>query len=219
MQERHDERDRARRQAEEALLEPPFPHSAAPPPRRLLANRPFAWLVASYGISQLGFWAFFLAILGQAGFEYQAGAFQLGILFSSFSISFLLLTAPLGQVCDRWSPKWVMALAALVGVASVIAAMAAHSMTWLYLAFALDGSWEPVGGRIVEARGTLAVEVVSNCGNAAVEVEGIRRNIIRILSLDANGSECAAIGRRDPMVADLQARYPGLPAGAVRLIA
>ena len=57
-----DERDRVRRQAEEALLEPPFPHSAAPPPRRLLANRPFAWLVASYGISQLGFWAFFLAI-------------------------------------------------------------------------------------------------------------------------------------------------------------
>src|SRR5207244_13454194 len=84
-----DERDRVRRQAEEALLEPPFPHSAAPPPRRLLANRPFAWLVASYGISQLGSWAFFLAILAQAGFVHHAGAFQLGSLFSLFSTSFL----------------------------------------------------------------------------------------------------------------------------------
>jgi hypothetical protein len=34
----------------------------------------------------------------------------------------------------------------------------------LNLAFALDGSGEPVGVRIVEAGGTLAVEVVSNSG-------------------------------------------------------
>src|SRR5438874_9538260 len=134
-----DERDRVRRQAEEALLEPPFPHSAAPPPRRLLANRPFAWLVASYGISQLGFWAFFLAILGQAGFEYHAGAFQLGILFSSFSISFLLLTAPFGQVCDRWSPKWMVVAGQVVAIASVVPAMVGHSVGWLYAASVIDG--------------------------------------------------------------------------------
>ncbi len=135
----HDERDRARRQAEEALLEPPFPHTAAPPPRRLLANRPFAWLVASYGVSQLGFWAFFLAILGQTGFEYHAGAFQLGILFSSFSISFLLLTAPLGQVCDRWSPKWMVVAGQVVAIGSVVPAMVGHSVGWLYAASVIDG--------------------------------------------------------------------------------
>ena len=83
----HAERDRARRQSEEALLEPPFPHSAAPPPRKLLANRPFAWMVASYGVSQLGFWGFFLAILGQASFEFHAGAFR--------CINCQMLTAPL----------------------------------------------------------------------------------------------------------------------------
>src|SRR6266496_2650864 len=128
-----DERDRARHQAEQALFEPPLPHTASPPPR-LLANRPFAWLVASYGVSQLGFWAFFLAILGQAGFEYHAGAFQLGILFSSFSISFLLLTAPLGQVCDRWSPKWMVVAGQFVSIASVVPAMVGHSVGWLYAA-------------------------------------------------------------------------------------
>src|SRR6266496_473514 len=133
MDERHDERDRARRQAEEALLEPPLPHSATPAPS-LLANRPFIWLVASYGVSQLGFWGFFLAILGQASFEYHAGAFQLGILFSSFSISFLLLTAPLGQVCDRWSPKWMVVAGQFVSIASVVPAMVGHSVGWLYAA-------------------------------------------------------------------------------------
>jgi DNA-3-methyladenine glycosylase II len=62
--------------------------------------------------------------------------------------------------------------------------------------------------RIVETGGTLVVEVVSNSANATVE--DIQRNVIRILSLDGNESEFAAIGRRDPVVADLQARYPGL---------
>ncbi len=78
----------------------------------------------------------------------------------------------------------------------------------LNLAFALDGSWEPVGVRIIEAGGTLAVEVVSNSGNAVVE--DVRRNVIRILSLDGDGTEFAAVSRRDPVVADLLARYPGL---------
>jgi MFS family permease len=156
MDERHDERDRVRRQAEEALLEPPLPHSAAPPPR-LLANRPFIWLVASYGVSQLGFWAFFLAILGQAGFEYHAGAFQLGILFSSFSISFLLLTAPLGQVCDRWSPKWMIVLAQVVSMVSVVPAMVGGSMKWLYAASVIDG----VGAAAaIPARGSLTALLV-----------------------------------------------------------
>src|SRR6266540_2895096 len=154
---RPDLRDWARRQAEEALLEPPLPHTASPPPRRLLANRPFAWLVASYGISQLGFWAFFLAILGQAGFEYHAGAFQLGILFSSFSVSFLLLTAPLGQVCDRWSPKWMVVAAQVVAMASVIPAMVGHSVGWLYAASVVDGV---AAAAAIPARGSLTALLV-----------------------------------------------------------
>jgi ENTS family enterobactin (siderophore) exporter len=145
-----------RRQAEQALLEPPVPHTGGLP-LGLFTNRPFGWLVVSMGVSQLGFWAFFVAVMGAASFRYHAGPFELGILFSSFSVSFLILTAPFGMLTDRWSPKWLVVLAQIVGVAAVVPALTGGSMAWLYLASVIDG----IGAAIaIPARGSLTALLV-----------------------------------------------------------
>src|SRR6266487_793292 len=115
---REQEPSRERSQAEQALLGTPLPHRGGLPPS-LFANRPFTWLVASLGVSQLGFWAFFVAILGQATYRFHAGTSQLGVLFASFSVSFLVLTAPLGMAPDRWSPKWSWVLGQVVSTLAV----------------------------------------------------------------------------------------------------
>ncbi len=142
--------------AEEALLEPSLPHGGALPPA-LFANRPFTWLVVSSGLSQLGFWAFFVIVLGQASYRFHAGATELGLLFASFSVSFLLLTAPFGMVTDRWSPKWFLLVGQLVSTAAVAVAFAGTSLWWLYLASAIDG----VGAAAsIPSRGSLTALLV-----------------------------------------------------------
>jgi DNA-3-methyladenine glycosylase II len=40
--------------------------------------------------------------------------------------------------------------------------------------------------------------------------EAVRDQVARILSLDVDGSGFPAVGRRDPVVGGLQARWPGL---------
>jgi MFS family permease len=147
---------RERAQAEQALLDAPLPHSGGLPPA-LFANRPFTWLVASLGVSQLGFWAFFVVILGQAAYRFHAGTSELGVLFASFSISFLLLTAPLGMVPDRWSPKWSMMLGQVVSTLAVAVAFGSHSLAWLYLASAIDGAGAAAS---IPARGSLTALLV-----------------------------------------------------------
>src|SRR6266571_2298805 len=148
--------DRARRQAEEALLEPPLPHGGALPPG-LLPRRPFAWLVAGAGVSQLGFWGFFVAILGQAGYRFHAGPFQLGVLLSSFSLSFLVLTPVLGMATDRWSPKWMLVLGQVVAVAAVLPALFGSSLVWLYVASVIDGIGAAAS---IPARGSMTALLV-----------------------------------------------------------
>ncbi|HXY72386.1 MAG TPA: MFS transporter [Actinomycetota bacterium] len=143
--------NRAREQAEEALLEAPRPHAGARPPR-LLANRPFLWLAGTYATDQLGFWAFLLAVIGEAGYRFHASATQLAILFAAFSVVFIPLTVPFGMLVDRWSPKWMLFLSILVMVGAVASAMAARSMPLLYLAFALDGV---AAAMMTPARGSL----------------------------------------------------------------
>jgi DNA-3-methyladenine glycosylase II len=76
------------------------------------------------------------------------------------------------------------------------------------LAFALDGSWEPVGLRIADAGDSIIVEVVANPEQASDS--DIRRNVERILSLDHDGSAYTAVGERDPIVGRLQRARPGL---------
>jgi DNA-3-methyladenine glycosylase II len=75
----------------------------------------------------------------------------------------------------------------------------------LDLAFTADDDWTPVGVRVT---GDLRGRVVANPGD--VPVERIRAQVERILSLDADGTGFAEAGVRDPMVHELQQRFPGL---------
>lgn len=143
--------NRARELAEEALLESPRPHAGALPPR-LLANRPFLWLAGTYAMDQLGFWAFLLAVIGEAGYRFHATPTQLAILFAAFSVVFIPLTVPFGMLVDRWSPKWTLFLSIVVMIGAVVSAIAARSMPPLYLAFALDGV---AAAMMTPARGSL----------------------------------------------------------------
>jgi MFS transporter, ENTS family, enterobactin (siderophore) exporter len=153
---RKPEPSRERAQAEQALLGTPLPHGGGLPPA-LFVNRPFTWLVASVGVSQLGFWAFFVVVLGQAAYRFHAGTAQLGLLLASFSLPFLILTAPLGMVTDRWSPKWFLAAGHIVSTLAVVVAFVAHSLEWLYLASIIDGIGAAAA---IPARGSLTALLV-----------------------------------------------------------
>lgn len=75
----------------------------------------------------------------------------------------------------------------------------------LRLAFVADGGEEVAGVETWSEGGVVVGEVY---GNAEVEV--VRRQVGRILSLDVDGSGFAEVGERDAVVGGLQRRYPGL---------
>jgi DNA-3-methyladenine glycosylase II len=75
----------------------------------------------------------------------------------------------------------------------------------LHMAFAVEGKWATAGVCLRELDGHLVGRV---SGDAEPDV--VRQQIARILSLDVDGREFPAIGRRDRVAADLQERYPGL---------
>jgi MFS family permease len=122
----------------EALADRPAPPAPGHPPA-LFANRPFLWLALSYGAGHTGFYAFFVGVMGHATYGFGADAFQLAVLFSSFSVVFLLSTVPFGMVADRWSPKWMLAIGMAVSISTTIPALLATSIGWLYLASVFDG--------------------------------------------------------------------------------
>jgi 3-methyladenine DNA glycosylase/8-oxoguanine DNA glycosylase len=78
----------------------------------------------------------------------------------------------------------------------------------LRLAFPAAPSWRPVGVLVQqpEPNGPVRARVFADPSDvdAALEQAG------RILSLDVDGSGFAAVGARDPVVAELLRRYPGL---------
>lgn len=74
------------------------------------------------------------------------------------------------------------------------------------LAFCLDGHWEQAGVLLRQnAGGTLLGEL-----HGTRDVEGARRQLMRILSLDHDGDAWLEVGERDPVIGRLQARFPGL---------
>jgi DNA-3-methyladenine glycosylase II len=75
----------------------------------------------------------------------------------------------------------------------------------LDLAFPADGDWTPLGVRVTA---DLGAGIVANSG--AVPVPQIRGQVERILSLDVDGTGFPAVADRDPVVRNLQSRYPGL---------
>jgi 3-methyladenine DNA glycosylase/8-oxoguanine DNA glycosylase len=78
----------------------------------------------------------------------------------------------------------------------------------LRFAFPAAPSWRPVGV-IARQRGPDEPVSVRVVGDAS-DVDSAVRHARRILSLDVDGAAFADVGRRDPVVAELQRRYPGL---------
>ena len=85
------------------------------------------------------------------------------------------------------------------------AAYEGHAEGHLHLAFVADGGEDVAGVCVREKDGVIVGDV---SGDAGVEV--VKGQVGRILSLDVDGSGFPEVGRRDPVVGALQARYPGL---------
>jgi predicted MFS family arabinose efflux permease len=137
---------------EEILLEVPRPHPDSGHTPRLLAIRPFLWLVLGEMLANIGLWAFFVASEGEAVFRFDASPAQLGILISSYSVTFVAASPAMGIVADRWSPRRMLLLAHASAFVFLFLASRAPSLPWLYGATALFGLAEAV---VWPARGAL----------------------------------------------------------------
>jgi DNA-3-methyladenine glycosylase II len=90
------------------------------------------------------------------------------------------------------------------------AAYASAGDAVLELAFPVEGSWETVGVRVRQDGGAVTASVISPAAPGPELMTAVRAQVERILSLDVDGSGFPAVGSRDPVVAGLQQRYPGL---------
>jgi MFS family permease len=125
--------------AEETLF-PQGPTPGAPLRPRLLAVRPFLWLVLAVGVVNLALWALLGAMWADAAFTFHANQAQMSVLLASFSLP-LVLTVPFqGILVDRWSPKWMFCLGMLFGIAAVPVAWFGNSLHWLYASSFLLGA-------------------------------------------------------------------------------
>jgi DNA-3-methyladenine glycosylase II len=75
----------------------------------------------------------------------------------------------------------------------------------VHLAFPVDGSDVTAGVCLQTAGDAVRGEIVSDA-----DPEVVRNQVARIFSLDVDGTGFAEVGRRDPVIGELQARYRGL---------
>ena len=75
----------------------------------------------------------------------------------------------------------------------------------LHLAFLTDGEWQPVGVCLTQAR----TGRVSGTFYGDANIDAVRRQVARILSLDVDGRAWPAVGEGDAVVAKLQRMFPG----------
>jgi DNA-3-methyladenine glycosylase II len=75
----------------------------------------------------------------------------------------------------------------------------------VHLAFPVDGSDVTAGVCLQTAGDAVRGEIVSDA-----DPEVVRNQVARIFSLDVDGTGFAEVGRRDPVIGELQARYWGL---------
>jgi DNA-3-methyladenine glycosylase II len=80
----------------------------------------------------------------------------------------------------------------------------------LELAFPVEGSWQTAGVRTRQDAGDVTAEIVSPAEPGPDLMTAVRTQVERILSLDVDGSGFLAVGQRDPVVGEIQRRYPGL---------
>jgi DNA-3-methyladenine glycosylase II len=78
-------------------------------------------------------------------------------------------------------------------------------------AFPVEGSWRTVGVRVrQDDGGVVTAEIVSPGEPGPDLIAELRPQLERILSLDVDGSGFPAVGERDPVVGEVQRKYPGL---------
>ncbi|HEX6506066.1 MAG TPA: DNA-3-methyladenine glycosylase 2 family protein [Chloroflexota bacterium] len=75
----------------------------------------------------------------------------------------------------------------------------------VHLAFVVDGTDEAVGVCLQQQGETVVGEIAGTADPGAVSAQ-----VARILSLDVDGTRYAEIGERDPVIGEIQARFPGL---------
>lgn len=75
----------------------------------------------------------------------------------------------------------------------------------LSLAFAVEGDWRTAGVRVTQDGDTLRAEVFGDA-----DLEAVKSQLARLLSVDVDGTAFSEVARRDRVVATLQERYPGL---------
>jgi DNA-3-methyladenine glycosylase II len=80
----------------------------------------------------------------------------------------------------------------------------------LVMAFPVEGTWQNAGVRVRAHPDGAECEIVSPTAPGPELLAAVRTQVARILSLDVDGSGFPAVGERDPVVAGLQRRYPGL---------
>jgi DNA-3-methyladenine glycosylase II len=81
----------------------------------------------------------------------------------------------------------------------------------LELAFGVEGSWQTAGLRVrQDDGGPVVAEIVSPADPGPELVAEIRPQLERILSLDVDGSGFPAVGEQDPVVGEVQRKFPGL---------
>jgi DNA-3-methyladenine glycosylase II len=80
----------------------------------------------------------------------------------------------------------------------------------LDLAFPAEGSWQTAGVRVGSHPDGAECEILHPAAPGPGLFAAVRAQVERILSLDTDGSGFPAVGERDPVVAGLQRRYPGL---------
>lgn len=97
----------------------------------------------------------------------------------------------------------------LEGFAPAARADAAANPGELRLAFPVAPSWRPVGVLVRQQAPGLPVRLAIRAIEQS-DVDNAVAAVRRVLSIDVDGSEFAAIGARDPVAGELQLRYPGL---------
>jgi DNA-3-methyladenine glycosylase II len=102
-------------------------------------------------------------------------------------------------------PFSLAASAAFLEGFSPAAHRAADADGHLHLAFVPDGEEAAAGACLQQPEGVVAGEVFGQA-----DPDAVREQVTRILSLDVDGSGFPDVGRRDPVVGGLQARWPGL---------
>ena len=78
------------------------------------------------------------------------------------------------------------------------------------MAFCVDGCWNPVAVRVHEETGAVRGTVHGDDTLAPAAIAAAVEQVERILSLDIDGRGFPDVARHDPVVAQLQSRYPGL---------